>query len=474
MDVFFSAGGRYRTADIERVLRFRCGSVHLDERRGGSGRDRDDRLASSSTPAPKSYFRQMHPRGDRRYHSSTRHGQRWKKVYFNDEQDDWNGDAEEEAPPTEEEDLEQEVFEGRHADAYYGDDDYYGGYEEDDGWWHDSYWQDQTWEEADDDFQQASMSDLSEAYAAGWTAKALSAGIRKGRGYTKGGSKGGGKKRPLDRRTVEDRKKYSACSSCGQMGHWRGDPQCPKVQRGEDPPREKNEVHEANLAATKTPTSPPSTSPEPARAKARGEEPRPAAPKVGSNKARASKEEIIDEEPRIHTHKINWTMMVNDTLGRRLRGYRSDDDPSEASVASDHESEDFTMLSSTAGESQGPARPRRSEFRLALSTSLKALDYEESDAEDQLRRRLRKEKKDQKDVKVSAQEMMAALPHMSKEEKRRDRGFPHGEAGPGRVPPSDGGWRRILGWPRQHSCTGEHRPAGRAGSTFVGGSPPCP
>ena len=33
MDVFFSAGGRYKSDAIERVLRFRCGQVHLDERR---------------------------------------------------------------------------------------------------------------------------------------------------------------------------------------------------------------------------------------------------------------------------------------------------------------------------------------------------------------------------------------------------------------------------------------------------------
>ena len=407
MDVFFSAGGRYRASDIERVLRFRCGQVHLDERRGGSGHDRDERpgQSSSSTMAPKSYFRRMHPhpRGDRRYHSSTRHGQRWKKVYFN-EDEEWY-DEEEEAAPTDEEDLEQEVYEGRHTDTYYGDDDHY--HEADDGWWSHNYWQDQYWDEEDDEeLQQASMNDLSEAYAAGWSAKAQSAGLRKGRGYTKGSSKGagksGGKKRPLDKRTIEDRKKYSTCSSCGQMGHWRGDAQCPKVQRGEDQLREKSEVHlnETHVVTqAKTPTSPPSTSPEPARAKAR---------------VQASKEEITEEEPQMKTHKINWTLMVNNPLGRRLSGYQSDPDPpSEESQESEHDS-DFTMLTSNAGDRSSRGRPKRSEFKLALETVLKALE-DDSEEEEKLRRRLRKDKKE---VKVSAQEMMAALPHMSKEEKK--------------------------------------------------------
>ena len=405
MDVFFSAGGRYRASDIERVLRFRCGQMHLDERRGGSGRDRDERpgQSSSSTMAPKSYFRRMHPhpRGDRRYHSSTRHGQRWKKVYFN-EDEEWY-DEEEEAAPTDEEDLEQEVYEGRHADTYYGDDDHY--HEADDGWWSHNYWQDQYWDEEDDEeLQQASMNDLSGLCC----------------GLDRQGSVG----RPTEgprlhqgqlQRCWQEWRQETAIGQAHDRGpqeiqhvfilradgHWRGDAQCPKVQRGEDQLREKSEVHlnETHVVTqAKTPTSPPSTSPEPARAKAR---------------VQASKEEITEEEPQMKTHKINWTLMVNNPLGRRLSGYQSDpDSPSEESHDSEHDS-DFTMLTSNAGD-RSSRRPKRSEFKLALETVLKALE-DDSEEEEKLRRRLRKDKKE---VKVSAQEMMAALPHMSKEEKK--------------------------------------------------------
>ena len=412
MDVFFSSGGRYKASDVERVLRFRCGQIHLDERKGGTGRDRDERRPPT-TGAPASYFRRMHLRGDRRYSSSSKYGQRWqKKVYFNDEQDEWAGyeDDGEQHAPTDDEDLEQEVHDGYHTEPYYYDEEDYG--EEDDGWWNDSYWQSHSrWydDDEEEEYPQAAMADLSEAYAAGWTAKAQSAGIRKGRGYSKGGSKGGGKgggkKRPLDKRTVDDRKKYSTCSSCGQMGHWRGDAQCPKVQRGEDPLREKGDarVSEANVV-TKSPTSPsPFTSPEPVRAKAKVSSP--AAPR----------EEVKEEAPSMKTHeiKMDWALM-NNTLGRRLSGYRTDEDPSDSSrVVSEAEDEDFTMLSSTASmAAEEPRRPKRSEFKLALSTILKALDYEESEAEEKVRNR------HHKNMKLSAQEMLAALPHMSKEEKK--------------------------------------------------------
>ena len=412
MDVFFSSGGRYKAVDVERVLRFRCGQIHLDERKGGTGRDRDERRPPT-TGAPATYFRRMHPRGDRRYSSSSKHGPRWqKRVYFNDEQEEWPGyeDDEELHPPTDDEDLEQEIHDGYHAESHYYDEE---DWDDDDGWWNDSYWQSHArWydEEDDEEYPQASMNDLSEAYAAGWTAKAQSAGLRKGRGYSKGGgksssSKGGGKKRPLDKRTVEDRKKYSTCSSCGQMGHWRGDAVCPKVQRGEDALREK--VSEANVV-TKSPTSPsPFTSPEPVRAKAKvvttNKAPAPAAPK----------EEPKEEQPSMKTHeiKMNWALM-NNTLGRRLSGYRSDPDPSDSSRAVS-EDEDFHMLSSTASvAAEEPRRPKRSEFKLALSTILKALNYEESEADEKVRQR------QNKSMKLSAQEMLAAMPHMSKEEKK--------------------------------------------------------
>ena len=39
-------------------------------------------------------------------------------------------------------------------------------------------------------------------------------------------------------RSVDQRKKKSKCSSCKQTGHWHGDPECPNVKSGQDPPRD--------------------------------------------------------------------------------------------------------------------------------------------------------------------------------------------------------------------------------------------
>ena len=192
-------------------------------------------------------------------------------------------------------------------------------------------------------------------------------------------------------------------SSAGEAGH--------EAQRGQcsDQDADKPIAYQAyHLAGAKA-----KTETRPAEPKARPAEPKPA-PKIGANKVtRIAKEEVIDEEkPKLEARqvKLNYAMMVNDTLSRRLSGYRSDEDPSDVSEPES----DFTMISSTAQPSAG-LRPKRSEFRLALSTILKALE-DDSDAEEKLKHRI---KKDGRDVKVSAQEMMAALPHISKQEKKQ-------------------------------------------------------
>ena len=50
------------------------------------------------------------------------------------------------------------------------------------------------------------------------------------------------------RRGDDPRKKSTTCSSCGNVGHWKGDPECPKVKSGEDKlfqpkPKPKHGVH---------------------------------------------------------------------------------------------------------------------------------------------------------------------------------------------------------------------------------------
>ena len=76
---------------------------------------------------------------------------------------------------------------------------------------------------------------MKEAYAAGWEAKQQSADTRKARGYFR--PKGKGKGKSKDSRKAEDRKKNSQCAGCKQYGHWHGDPSCPNVTSGKDPPR---------------------------------------------------------------------------------------------------------------------------------------------------------------------------------------------------------------------------------------------
>jgi hypothetical protein len=38
---------------------------------------------------------------------------------------------------------------------------------------------------------------------------------------------------------ADPRKKTSRCSDCGQLGHWKGDAECPKVKSGQTPMHKK-------------------------------------------------------------------------------------------------------------------------------------------------------------------------------------------------------------------------------------------
>ena len=84
-------------------------------------------------------------------------------------------------------------------------------------------------EEADNETSEGEMEEgeLKEAFAAGWKAKQKIADIKRHRGWKtdKKGDKGG---------NIDARKKATTCSSCGKQGHWRGDPECPNVISGRD------------------------------------------------------------------------------------------------------------------------------------------------------------------------------------------------------------------------------------------------
>lgn len=211
-DCFFAAGGSYRSAPIEKVLRFRCAQIHLDEH--PSSRRQEDRAGRAVQRQPQR--KKVYKRSDRRGpYRPTRH------THVVDEQEDEGYDYEEAYDDTDDEDFEQEALMAEEDMP-----------EEED-------WSQEEFDDEElDDVDQAA---LQEAFAAGWKAKNKTAAARQSRGYKGDGkpSKGKGKGRRPDSRNPEERKKNSTCASCGQKGHWRGDSVCPNVRSGKDAPHRK-------------------------------------------------------------------------------------------------------------------------------------------------------------------------------------------------------------------------------------------
>ena len=91
--------------------------------------------------------------------------------------------------------------------------------------------------------------DLKEAFAAGWKAKQKVADIKKQRGW-----KGTEKDKKGEKTNIDARKKATTCSSCGKQGHWRGDPECVNVVNGRDQPHRKaSTVHFTFVAGSDDP-----------------------------------------------------------------------------------------------------------------------------------------------------------------------------------------------------------------------------
>eukprot|EP00439_Symbiodinium_sp_Y106_P039992 s2027_g4.t2 len=204
LDVFYSAGGSYNSAAIERALRHRCSHVHEEERRlpslsrpVRSSRAPSSAASSVSASTSASSFRS---RGTRK------HGVHVAE-HPDEEEDEENIDVE---------DLEQEE---QDQGGPLVDDECLGAAEPDAG--------------LDQDSQEET--DVFEAFQAGWKAKMKAGEKRKARGYRvvpagsakSGVASSGGKSLAL-------KKKSSTCASCGGKGHWRGDPECPNVQNGQD------------------------------------------------------------------------------------------------------------------------------------------------------------------------------------------------------------------------------------------------
>ena len=214
LDVFFSAGGVYEPKAIERALRHRCQRVHEEERRVPVMFKRNTRSFSSrastttsGTTSTATSARSKFSRGD------GAHVAGMEVVEEEAEQGELD----------DHEDLEQdpEAYEAYAAMAEREE------AEED--------------EEDGDTGEDESISpeELREAWAAGWRAKDRVAEKRKGRNF---------RQDPRSNNKKDDpRKKSTTCSSCGNLGHWKGDPECPKVKSGEDklfqPKPKKHGVH---------------------------------------------------------------------------------------------------------------------------------------------------------------------------------------------------------------------------------------
>ena len=205
LDVFYSAGGTYNAVAIEAALRHRCAAVHEDERKlpqgaregfsGGSSTTRSfrtSRPSSSSASATSSG-------------KSSRMSFRRNHAHVADEGELEDEDLEQEFPNAIEEEEEADEL-----DVVEEEEQNEGEETEEEGL--------------------TSLTDMREAFAAGWKAKAKVAGQKKARGWSRTGSSTSSSTAS----SLQNKKRISACASCGERGHWRGDPVCKSVKNGKD------------------------------------------------------------------------------------------------------------------------------------------------------------------------------------------------------------------------------------------------
>ena len=207
LDVFFSAGGKYQAKEIENALRHRYGRVYEDERKlpvhvHGRGVVR---------PMTKKPFVAKGGKGFKK-------GE--KKVFYED-----GGTKEDE----QEEDLEE-------------DEEALGVYLEQQEQEEGRQDLEAIEEEEEPDFEEESLGEekLKEAWAAGWKAKSQQNKKKRYRGW-KGSGTGQGSSASNASAMPDRRKANLTCLSCGEVGHWKGDPQCKHVQSGRDKPHKKRE-----------------------------------------------------------------------------------------------------------------------------------------------------------------------------------------------------------------------------------------
>ena len=211
MDVFFSSGGFYVSKEVERALRHRCQRIHEEERRvpGFMRRSPQSRPSLRSTSSTASTASTTS--------SSTR--TRSRRSYLASVPEDGEEEMQGAEDENEDEDLEKEA--GAY-EAFVQD----RGEEEDE--------EEEQFEDGEASEDEAlTVDELKEAWAAGWRAKDQVAEKKKNRNFRGGG---GPRKGHPGKKGSDARKTDTTCSSCGLRGHWRGDPECPKVKSGEDKP----------------------------------------------------------------------------------------------------------------------------------------------------------------------------------------------------------------------------------------------
>ena len=229
--VLFNCGGLYESTRMETVLKATYGTIQHSERRTGQvlprrGEHRhqpqDRGYSSTRPPAARAPWR---PARSRHVHEADLVEEE------NDGEDHWTNEDE-----VDDEDDNGEVFAGEVAEetpeapfgvAPPGPDD----------------------EEIGEDTETEET--LTEAFLAGWRAKQKTASLRTRRGFvppktrpTANGSEPDARSQRAQslaskddqKKNIDPRKAKSRCAGCKQLGHWKGDPQCPEVQAGRQPP----------------------------------------------------------------------------------------------------------------------------------------------------------------------------------------------------------------------------------------------
>ena len=233
--VLASAGAEWNSTKIEATIKMVYGDVHLDEKR------RDDRRGTHMNKPAQ--FRQFPPRFGQSNSKFTPEGNAkgkppgaagggkgwfrrppWQANYAGGGEADEEFSQDEDYPEEENDDEQQEAL---------GPGDGQEGYQE---------------EECeiceDSDVMDEQEEGVLDAFYQGFKAKKRQFGRGKGKGKGAGAASGG--------------KKSGKCNDCGLPGHWKGDPECPKVIAGVTAPfkaggkgdTSKRSASSANVAAT--------------------------------------------------------------------------------------------------------------------------------------------------------------------------------------------------------------------------------